>query len=116
MARSSKTIWSLTSLRHLDLRDCSIRRIPWMIQQLIELRTLLVAHNTPPPRRDHLSSVQLLEQRKRLAKKCAYLPYSLFDLPHLERLEIRLYTYSLEWLQRLEHHSKKVHRSHAANG
>ncbi len=100
-------LWSLTSLRHLDLRECTINRIPWMIQNLIELRTLLVAHNTPPPRRDHLSSLQLLQQRKELAKRCTYLPYSLFDLPHLEILELRLYTYSLDWLERLEHHSKK---------
>ena len=99
-------IWSLTSLRHLDLRECGIRRIPWMIQQLVELRTLLVAHNTPLPRRENLSSTQLLQQRKELAKKCAYLPYSLFDLPHLERLEVRLSTYSIDWLERLEHQSK----------
>ena len=99
-------LWSLHSLRHLNLQDCVIKHLPWTIQNLTELRTLLVAHNTPPPRREHLSTVQLLQLQKEALQKCAYLPYSLFDLPHLEKLELRLFTYSIDWLERLEHHSK----------
>ena len=55
---------SIQSLRHLDLQDCVIKHLSWTIQNLSELRTLIIAKNIPPPRRDTLSTSQLIKRQQ----------------------------------------------------